>query len=257
MPDLIYPSELVIKGAGLADSLPQGVEAETTGHCGICGKPHDEGDMVDFLMLTKSFTVENAIFDPHAPYRCLHCAAIMDEKEFIFRWGSAVVTADGLYPCLKRVHRGYWFLNPPEPPFTFYLQVSKSQHVAWRSPVNYSKDVVFFRLGEDVHKIRTQKIQDGLEATISLIEAHKALHAKKAIKRKPMRTALSFCDMKGQRVGQSELYQWVNEVVELMPEMQAHVKQLLSLTSSEAYALDFVLTENLELPEPVRTANIK
>jgi endonuclease V-like protein UPF0215 family len=63
--------------------------------------------------------------------------------------------------------------------------------------------------------------------------------------------------MKGQRVGQSELYQWVNEVVELMPEMQAHVKQLLSLTSSEAYALDFVLTENLELPEPVRTANIK
>lgn len=256
MPDLMYPSELIIKGAGLANALPEGVEAEFAGHCGICGKPHAKGDMVDYLVLSKSFTVENAMHDPHSPYRCLHCAAIMDEKEFLFRWGSAVVTENALYPCLKRVHRGHWFLNPPEPPFAFYLQVSKSQHVAWRSPVNYSKDVVFFRLGEDVHKVRTQKVADGLEATKALIEAHKALYAKKAIKRKPMRTALSFCDMKAQRVGQSEIYLWVNEVVELMPDMQMHVKQLLSLTSSEAYALDFVLTENVEQPEPVRTANI-
>ena len=254
MPHLIYPSELVIKGAGFAEQLPEGVSAESDGHCGMCAKPHKKGDQVDFLVIPKTFTVENAIYDPHAPYRCLHCAAIMDEKEFIFRWGNAVVTENAIYPCLKRIHRGYWFLNPPEPPFAFYMQISKSQHVAWRSPVNYSRDVVYFRLGEDVHKVRTQKIADGLAATQVLIEAHKEQYAKKTIKRKPMRTALAFCDMKGQRVGQSEIYPWVTEVVEMLPELEQHVKQLQSLTSSEAYALDFVLTENLEKPEPFITA---
>lgn len=254
MPDMIYPSELVVQGAGFLNRLPNGVEAEHDGRCGICAKPYEAGDMVDFMVIPKTFTVESAIYDPHAPYRCQHCAAIMDEKEFIFRWGNAVVTSDGLYPCLKRIHRGYWFMHPPEPPFAFYLQVSKSQHVAWRSPVNYSKEVVYFRLGEDILKIRTQKIREGHDASIALIDEHKRQHQLKNIKHKPMRTALSFADMKSQRVNQSELNIWVYQLLEIVPEMAAHVNVLHTLTSSEAYALDFVMTEGLEKPEPLLSA---
>lgn len=252
--NMIYPSDLVIQGAGFFQNLPDGIEAEHDGRCGMCSKPYAVGELVDYMVIPKTFTVENAIYDPYAPYRCLACAAIMDEKEFLFRWGNAVVTKDGLYPCLKRIHRGYWFTNPPEPPFAFYMQVTKSQHVAWRAPVNYSKEVIFFRLGENVLKIRTHKVIEGRDATNALIEEHQHQFQLKKMKRKPMRTALAYSDMKGQRVGQSELYPWVDELVKIVPDMGSHVAVLLSLSDSEAYALDFVLTEGLQQPEPMLTA---
>jgi CRISPR type IV-associated protein Csf1 len=256
MPHLIYPSDLICQGTGVANNLPDSIKVDSDGRCGVCGKPYQAGDEVDPLVIPKTFTVEHALDDPHASYRCLPCAAIMDEKEFIFRWGNAVVTKDAIYPCLKKIHRGHWFLKPPEPPFAFYLQVSKSQHVAWRSPVNYSREIVFFRLGEDVLKIRVSAIKSGKEASEALIEEHKRQYALKTIKRKPMRTALSFADMKGQRVGQSEFYPWVAELIDISPEMKEHVDTLLGLTNSEAYALDFVMTDGLEKPEPMNTTTI-
>tara|TARA_R110001583_G_scaffold52147_16_gene162264 strand:+ start:430 stop:1200 length:771 start_codon:yes stop_codon:yes gene_type:complete len=256
MPDLIYPSDLICEGAGISNSLPEGVKAEVDGRCGVCGKPYLAGDDVDPMIIGKTFTVEYALDDPLAPYRCLSCAGIMDEGKFIFKWGNALVTKDAVYPCLKRIHRGYWFLNPPEPPFAFYLQVSRSQHVAWRSPVNYSREVIFFRLGEEVLKIRVSAINAGKLATEALIEEHKRQFALKTIKWKPMRTALSFADMKGERINQSEFYPWVESLVEISPDMKVHVDILLGLTNSEAYALDFVMTAGLEKPEPMDTTAI-
>ena len=71
MSDMIYPSDLICQGAGISKSSIDSVQAEFDGRCGMCGKPHKAGDKVDPMVIQKTFTVEHAIDDPHAPYLSL------------------------------------------------------------------------------------------------------------------------------------------------------------------------------------------
>jgi hypothetical protein len=104
------------------------------------------------------------------------------------------------------------------------------------------------RIGDDVYKIRTYKVHDGVAASRALIDAHQRLYKAKQIKHKPMRTTLAFCDMKAKRVNQSQVLRWVSLVLEIEPDLQPHLDMLHSLTFSETYALDFALTSGLEKP---------
>lgn len=257
MSSLVYPSDLVCDALNIPRDLIGTVKAEADGYCALCGKPHKIGDTVDLMDMGKSFTLNMKLASPDSPYRCLSCAKIVESQDFLKSFGCGVTTRTGMYKCLKKVEMGYWLLNPPEPPFIINVQVSRSQHMIWRSVVNYSREVIFLRLGENVLKLRVRKLKEAKEATEKLINALEKAVKSKAIKHKVTRTVISFSDLKGERMGQSELYDWVDKIVELEPAMQAHVDNITSLTTSESFSLDFVLKIQDEQPELIQSKNIQ
>lgn len=80
--------------------------------------------------------------------------------------------------------------------------------MVWRSVINYSQDVIFIRLGEDILKARTAKLKEGKKANQALLDAYQKAVTEKLTKKKPTRTAFSFSDTRGQRLNQSEFYNW-------------------------------------------------
>jgi hypothetical protein len=108
-------------------------------------------------------------------------------------------------------------------------------------------------MGEDVHKIRVEQLRKGKTATQALINAQQKAFDNKLSKFKPTRTALTYADTRGQRLHQSEFYHWANTIVDIYPETQQHINDLMSLTANEAYALDFILADEYTKPEPIRT----
>lgn len=106
-----------------------------------------------------------------------------------------------------------------------------------------------------MHKVRVTKLKEARVAAIALLEAHKAAYKNKKIKNNPTKGLFNFSDTRGQRMHQGERYRWVDIMLELQPELSRHVDVLSRLTSSETYALDFVLADRYEKPERICTPN--
>jgi CRISPR type IV-associated protein Csf1 len=88
-----------------------------------------------------------------------------------------VITEDGVYSAASTDNIAYWLQNPPHGRWLFLQGDQKVQHLVWRAPVNYSRDIFLIRAGEAVLTIRRQYLLDAIDASKKLLEAFKVYHA--------------------------------------------------------------------------------
>lgn len=234
--------------------LVSSTHAEHDSHCGVCGGTIAAGSACDDMVLTKSFTNQNDLADLASPYRCVGCASIMADNRFQMQLSSVVITPKAIYPFAKKIDRGFFLINPPEPPFAMVVGVSKQQHVVWRSPLNLNSRRFQIQLGDDRVAIRHSHLMEAVSAAKSIqacdISAAITAITGRKTKIKENTSPFTFSDMKSARSRQNE-WAWWALLLRKEGKHDAEFKALDELTSDEAWALDFCLADDIKKPEPI------
>ena len=120
--------------------------------CACCGAPIAEGDLAVPTSFGNNFT-DDLSLATRSGVVCGACAPFLTIGP-MRALQKVVVTRDGAYPLAKDVHRAWFFLTPPEPPYVAVVSDSMLQHLVWRTPVTLSNDLQIVRLGQRLLTIR-------------------------------------------------------------------------------------------------------
>lgn len=154
-------SSVVIMGAmGLA---PDGVPAETPGVCALCGLPIAAGDMCAPLSLGSGFMDDLSMAARGSDKICGYCGPLLSADN-LRKTGYGAFSAAGVQPFRKWIDVATMLTNPPEPPFVLVYATANNQHMAWRAPVNLSRDLFYVRVGLRDLKIRRKTLLGAVEA---------------------------------------------------------------------------------------------
>lgn len=245
---LLSPSRLALEAAG---RKPVGSHVATAdmGACAMCGTTIGPGDIYSPFEVTNTFMDRPSLADPFSYLACGHCTVVRSEKEFLQRFSKSVVTRDGFFKIASNDDQASFFLNPPAPPFLAFVSDATQQHLIWRTPVSYSKDVFQLRFGNRVLMIRHKVM-------MRTLAAFNALHAL-------LETHVSGGPTKFQMVGfDRELYgtrhgQFSTAPIllaaarpELEREIIDHVEQVHSASPGEYFAAARIFLSNLANTAP-------
>ena len=121
--------------------------------CCLCGTSIPAGDPAIAYKVPSTFMDEfdMAVREPESVV-CGACNLITPANPMRKLQGH-VINEDGAFPILKDIHRMWFLETPPEPPFVAALSTSTSMHLFWRTPVTYDRDLIHFRMGQEVWQI--------------------------------------------------------------------------------------------------------
>lgn len=142
---------------------PDGIEAENACVCGFCGLALEPGQLVATMRYGAKFTDHSSLAAPSSKIMCGWCAVLMS-PESIRETGYGAFGADGTKPFRKWADIAHILMDPPEPPFVLVRATANNQHMAWRAPVNLSKDLYFVRVGLRDLRIRRPMLPRIIEA---------------------------------------------------------------------------------------------
>jgi|APLak6261703504_1056268.scaffolds.fasta_scaffold02539_3 CRISPR type IV-associated protein Csf1 len=163
---MISPSKLAIQASAHQGFKPIGIPAEKAGVCMMCGFPHAEGELVVSSSLSSTFTNWGDLAN-NSDIVCGYCAAVSQDP-WTQAWMSSVITESGVYKFASNNDIAFWLLNPPNAPFIMMRGDQKTQHLVWRTPVNYSPDVYQVRFGEKMLIIRRKQLILARDAALRL-----------------------------------------------------------------------------------------
>lgn len=270
---MIYPSDIAIAGAGLR---PAGVTWNVATRCACCGKPIAPGDLASPTSFGPSFT-DDLSLAAHSGVLCGACEPLMrvDVMRFFAR---VVVTREAVFPIGTDIHRAWFLLTPPEPPFVAVVATTQLQHLVWRTPVTVSRDLLVVRLGQQLLRIRRQVMLDALGWCQEVMEAYEAhLQAgaapdsqsgakkAKAGRGRPAKTVVPKAAaarhpfMSLDRNMDDPRHGVIRPEIAAMPAARAALDRLTHLTPGEMWALATLAKRNApvpEAPEPLRI-NVK
>lgn len=251
---IISPSALAIKALGLSAEGTMDCPEET--QCAVCGAKIAVGERIDDLALPPSFTNHATLAHPGGKYRCGACTAVMTRKEFQMGLSTALVSAAGYFPIIRKENRAWAFLTPPEPPFAICIQNAQQQHTVWRAPVSLSKDLLLVRVGEQVVRLRRRYLVAARETALMLNDKRaEMLAAEKRQRGRPLGAdpeSPFLNDWKLQSAVGGRLKGWVPPLLKhgyVTPEDLLPIEQL---NGGEAWALTAVLHLNPVQPEPIK-----
>lgn len=254
-------SELVVNTFDLP--LVHNAVAEHDCHCAMCGSQIKAGESVADNTFPSSFNDHRYLASPASKFRCGYCEAVLNEKKFQVNYSTAVFSKKGAFPISKKTARACVLLNPPQPPFAMSVQVSKSQHVVWKAPLNLSNDIYFIQVGELTVKINQSTLMNAyaclqelrssyLNTPLEIVERYK-LKAIKEAKNKPEELKpFGYANMKAQGTGMLALSWWIESLLKEGVYSPEQVKPIKTLSWGEAWALDCISTvkpSSIELPE--------
>lgn len=254
--DMLSPSEIVCTALSIdpVGSMSAGKDMV----CGMCGGSILKNDPVTELKFPTSFTLHGELHDSSLSHRCGHCSAIYETGPFLLDLATGIYNRAGFHAVAKKVNRGWAFVDPPEPPFVFSIQVNRNQHTLWRTPVCYSRDLITFRLGENVYHVRRKAILAARNLSLRLNQLHlenlPEKEKKKAATNTRLQSPFGFSDLKASILKIGGLLRWVNELLEKELVLEAELAPLYALNHAEAWALDFVLSD-VEAPAIVSSFN--
>lgn len=244
----ISPCALAIKALGLR---PEGTltctEEHATESCAVCGAKLVTGEPIDTLALPPSFTNQSSLADSGGKWRCGACTAVMVRSVFQMGMSTILITGDGVFPIVRKEHRSWLFLTPPEPPFAIAIQNAQQQHVLWRAPVSLSKDLLMIRVGERLVRIRRPHLLAARDAAQHLHSIRKT--AGRPVKDGVENPFINEWKMLSQSGGQ--LKGWAMKLIQDQekPLPAEHMSRLLSLNAGEAWALTAALFEHPVKPD--------
>lgn len=229
MKALISPSKLTVMAAGIA---PVGSrKAQEDERCAMCGTSILAGDLIDDFSPGDSFTDHPALAAKCSRVICADCKAVW-RKEFMQKYSKSVICKDGVFPFAKMENQAYWLLEPPETPFVIIVSDQQQQHLIWRAPVNYSRDLYQIRFGSTILTIRRPILLESVKAARSLVDAMNAGGKKPAIKNPFERLDWAIEDLRHGRLRQDVL---------ALPDAEKEIALLRSLTPGEMWGLCVLL----------------
>ena len=135
--------------------------ATVDSHCVMCAANVCAGDDTNIVTRDTFSDAFNNKLDVRAPngrYLCGHCMALW-HKDFLQRYSKTYATRDGVYKFASNDDVMAFLSNPPAPPFVVFASTTQQQHLVWRTPVNYSREVIRLRLGDQVLTIRRKVLE--------------------------------------------------------------------------------------------------
>ncbi|MGF6440143.1 type IV CRISPR-associated protein Csf1 [Paraburkholderia youngii] len=230
---LISPSRLTIEAAGLSPVSTH--KAAHAGICAMCGYPYQAGDPVLAFRPESSFTDYGALRGQGNKAIDGWCAATWT-REFTQTHGKAVVSRQGVFKAASNNDIAWWLLNPPEGPWLFVQMDQQVQHLFWRAPVNYSRDVFFIQYGEARLTVRRENLARGADAARRLAIVASEGRKGAALKHPFVRLAREL-DEPLHGLLRPNLYKIANDRVEV----GADIDIVAGLTSGELWGLTAVL----------------
>lgn len=228
------------------DIAPDGVPAKETGVCALCGLDIAKGDLSAPLALGDGFMDDISMAGRGSKVICGHCAPLMTADALRKTGYGAFNTTSGAHPFRKWADVAAMLTNPPETPFVMTYATANNQHMAWRAPVNLSRDLFYVRVGLRDLKIRGQVLADAVEQCRVLGEA---LYAdKKASSDASIRKTLPHPfiemapDLKSASHGMLNPKVYSNGMRNSVEGFVEHLTAVMSLTAGEVWALRFILT---------------
>lgn len=132
---------------------PDGVPAKEEGACALCGLRINPGEFCAPLALGPAFMDDLSLAARGSQIVCGHCGPLLTAKG-LMTTGYGAFSPAGHAPFRKWADIARLLTDPPEPPFVMTYATSNNQHMAWRSPVNLSRDLFYVRVGLRDLKIR-------------------------------------------------------------------------------------------------------
>lgn len=243
-------SMIVASALGL---LPDGVPAGDEGDCAMCGLHIRPGDLAAPLTLSGGFVDDIYMAARGQRNICGYCVPLLG-IDGLRASGYGAFGADGVKPFRKWADIASALMEPPEPPFVMAYATANNQHMAWRAPVNLSRDAYRVRVGLRDLLIRRPALREAIEDCRLTGEAmgYKT-EGKKTL---PHPFAVLSSDLKDVAHGRLRR---ITKDAEQLPGFAEAIARIRALTLGETWALRFVLTPNagaaaLDATESTETA---
>lgn len=229
----------------LADGLnPLGRAAAKAGECALCGRAIAAGEPVtpvNEVANPQTFTKWAYLAKPQSPVACGYCAAtIGQEYQSDKVKGKSFACAEGVFPLHRGPDMARFLLNPPSPPFAAVYSTRQKQMQVFRTPLNWSRDVIVLRYDDELLMIRMRLVRAAAVAWREI----EALVGQKFGKEPAIKPPIGILSMTLQA---AEIGRLRPEVVERLTAMGRTdlVTALDGLSTGEAWALASVV----QLPE--------
>lgn len=156
-----YTSSMIVTQArGLE---PDGIPATKNGHCAFCGVEINVGNPYVPFSVSGGFTDGLSLACKGSDMTCGWCVHSIS-ADGLRNTGYGVFSLnEGVRPFLKWTDIRTSLLNPPEGIFVMTYATANNQHMAWRAPVNYSRDLFYVRVGLRDLKIRRRKLIEAID----------------------------------------------------------------------------------------------
>jgi len=158
------PSQIVVEALGW---LPDGVPSKAHCTCVCCGVHISPGDLWAPISFKRGFVDTSSFAAPGSIDMCGWCAVVTG-VEGLQRSARGIFSAAGVTPFGVWLAMKAALLDPPEPPFVALYATKNNQHMAWRAPISFNRDLFYVRLGEDSLLIRRPILLEALEASSRL-----------------------------------------------------------------------------------------
>lgn len=233
-------SVIICQALGIA---PDGVSAKSFDTCALCGLVIEPGDLQAPLSLGDGFMDDVSMAGRGSQVICGHCAPMMSADSLRKTGYGAFSATSGALPFRKWADVAALLINPPEAPFVMTYATANNQHMAWRAPVNLSRDLFYVRVGLRDLKIRRQKLIEAIEhcrvlgeALYPVKEGQTTATTRKTL---PNPFIAMAPDLKDAQHGMFNPKMYTKVMREIAIEQTVAV---MSLTAGEVWALRFVLT---------------
>lgn len=155
----ISSSMIIANGMGLK---PDGIPASKSGHCTYCGLSIKKGDFYTPTKIGPAFMDDLTLTARGSDMTCGYCIHFLSATG-LRNSGFGVFNLSSTQPFRKWKDVAAGILEPPEPPFVMVYATANNQHMAWRAPINYSRDLFYVRVGLRDLKIRRPLFLDTIE----------------------------------------------------------------------------------------------
>ena len=247
---LISPSEIVTKALGYK---PDGVPAKQACVCAYCGHAIGVGEIRVPFTTGQSFMDEHYLAAKGSHDVCGWCVPLLS-PEGLRASGHGVFGPDGFMPFRKWRDIASAVMEPPRTPFVMVHATANNQHMAWRAPVNYARDLYRVRVGLRDLLIRRPVLEEAVELCRVLGESPRVVGERattrnvkvpksKAAKTLPNPFAYLSPDLKDARHGTlTAAVANLRSDPGITSKEQAALAFVQRLTLGETWALRFVLT---------------
>ena len=162
-------SAFVLAAAKIAPAVTQ--PAKQAGHCDLCCAPYRPGDgVVVWTAPEQSFTDYADLPESLTGNICSWCARAMDAS-VLRKFGAFLATRDSVVSIASDAARVWLLENTPQPPFVVAVGTTTSQHLVWRTPITYSRNLWTVRVGRQLVTVDRDLVLEA-RAAIRGMERH-------------------------------------------------------------------------------------
>ncbi|HVT36006.1 MAG TPA: type IV CRISPR-associated protein Csf1 [Nevskiaceae bacterium] len=242
-----HATELVCEVAGLKPLYTS--KAEAAGHCAWCARHIEQGARCSTFIAPVTFNDWPILGCLTSSMLCGWCRRVQEQgKPFMQTYGRAVVSRSGFFAFASNNDRAAFFVNPPKPPFIVVNITAQQQHIYWKAPVNFSRDLLRIQFGDRLLTIRRQRALDAAADIVNYL-TDPANHVVRPGTRKavPPRFPISIDrDLEAPNCG------------EVSPDVPPALRQTLgSLTTGELFALTCIVPLRGATPAPAKLLELK